>query len=303
MKTGVAEVGLVGQIVNCYANVETILTIGICWLFEGGETVNHNQFSGQANYTESCTLITEAITATPSGACAGSPQTLGVSPPSRLNTVTNIFTTSPHKPSALHHQPQSTAWSFNQQFKTIIVNPVSTQCLMSVYLVDRETVAVEAPPITSQQSSSSQTNCHCLEPSSQTLSISISIWWRPSPESLDQTQSPRHLPTSGVWTHGVTRAPPRVVRSSVNISQQYSTVQRSTAQYSCSTVISHHLSPGDWQIEIVSATQPAASSQWAGTSGLSSHKHNTNNNDGTLYITLSIYIYPQKTLNKLLIEN
>ena len=113
-----------------------------------------------------------------SGACAGAPQTLGVSPPSRLNTVTNIFTTSPHKPSALHHQPQSTAWSFNQQFKTIIVNPVSTQCLclMSVYLVDRETVAVEAPPITSQQSSSSQTNCHCLEPSSQTLSISISIW-------------------------------------------------------------------------------------------------------------------------------
>ena len=47
---------------------------------------------------------------------------------------------------------------------------------MSVYLVDRETVAVEDPPITSQQSSSSQTNCHCLEPSSQTLSISISIW-------------------------------------------------------------------------------------------------------------------------------
>ena len=30
MKTGVAEVGLVGQIVNCYVNVETILTIGIC---------------------------------------------------------------------------------------------------------------------------------------------------------------------------------------------------------------------------------------------------------------------------------
>ena len=271
-----------------------------------GRLQTTNPLSGQANYTESCTDYWGHHCHSISGACAGSPQTLGVSPPSRLNTVTNIFTTSPHKPSALHHQPQSTAWSFNQQFKTIIVNPVSTQCLMAVYLVDRiETVAVEDPPITSQQSSSSQTNCHCLEPSSQTLSISISIWWRPSPESTEPDTISSTSPN--LWsldTRGQ-GAPPRVVRSSVNIYQQYSTVQystvqHSTAQYSCSTVISHHLSPGDWQIEIVSATQPAAASQWAGPVGSPhTNKHNTNNNDGTLsseYITLSIYIYPQKTL-------
>ena len=49
MKAGVAEVGLVGQIVNCYVNVETILTIGICWLFGGGQTANHKPilWSGQ----------------------------------------------------------------------------------------------------------------------------------------------------------------------------------------------------------------------------------------------------------------
>ena len=59
-----------------------------------------------------------------------------------------------------------------------------------------------------------------------------------------QTQSPQHLPTSGVWTPGVTRAPPRVARSSVNIYQQYSTVQsvqHSTAQYS--TAQYSHQSP------------------------------------------------------------
>ena len=170
-----------------------------------------------------------------SGARAAAPQTLGVSPPSGLNTVTNIFTTSPHKPSAHRHQPQSTAWSFNQQFKTIIVNPVSTQCLLSVYLVDyRETVAVEDPPITIQQSSSSQTNCHCLEPSSQTLSISTSVWWRPSPESSEPDTISSASPN--LWSLD-TRGHPCSAQSSQVISQylstvQYSTVQHSTAQYS-----------------------------------------------------------------------
>ena len=117
----------------------------------------------------------------------------------------------------------------------------------------------------------------------------------------NQTQSPQHLPTSGVWTPGVTRAPPRVARSSVNIyQQQYSTVStahHSTAQYSTvqsSVTISHQV------IDKLKLCPPAASTQ-PGTSAvvsLHTNEHNTNNNAGTLSsddITLSIYIYPQKT--------
>ena len=249
---------------------------------EVGRLQTTNPFSGQANYTESCTdywghhCHSICVQGEESGACAGAPQTLGVSPPSRLNTVTNIFTTSPHKPSALHHQPQSTAWSFNQQFKTIIVNPVSTQGLTSVYLVDRETVAVEDPPITSQQSSSSQTNCHCLEPSSQTLSISISIWWRPSPESTEPDTISSTSPN--LWSLD-TRGHPCSAQSSQVISQYLSTVQHSTAQYSTVQLQYSHQSPSltrwltNWNcVRHPASSQPVGRDQW---DGLSSHKHNT----------------------------
>ena len=248
--------------------METILTIGICWLFGGGQTANHKPilWSGQL-YWELYTDYWGHHCHSISGACAAAPQTLGVSPPSRLNTVTNIFTTSPHKPSALHHQPQSTAWSFNQQFKTIIVNPVSTQCLMSVYLVDRETVAVEAPPITSQQSSSSQTNCHCLEPSSQTLSISISIWWRPSPESTEPDTISSTSPN--LWSLD-TRGHPCSAQSSQVISQYLSTVQHSTAQYSTVQLQYSHQSPSltrwltNWNcVRHPASSQPVGRDQWA----------------------------------------
>ena len=112
---GVAELGLVGQIVNCYANVETI---GICWLFGGWETCKPQTHSlvRPIRYTGSCTLITEAIPVSPS-----------LEPGLQLRKPSVCLlhqgsiqwpTSSPH----LHTNPPPTATSRNHQPEVSINN-------------------------------------------------------------------------------------------------------------------------------------------------------------------------------------